>query len=64
MSSPWWIPIPRVVGEAEAVFTADWAHRAFTGNAAALVLSPANSRSKITALITGAQPRSTCTPRN
>ena len=45
---------PTVVQEAEAVFTADWAHQTFTGNASALVLSPTNSRSKITALITGA----------
>jgi phosphatidylserine/phosphatidylglycerophosphate/cardiolipin synthase-like enzyme len=43
-----------VVSEAEAVFTADWAHQTYTGSAADLVLSPTNSRSKITALITGA----------
>jgi phosphatidylserine/phosphatidylglycerophosphate/cardiolipin synthase-like enzyme len=46
---------PGVAGEAEAVFTADWAHRPFTGNAADLVLSPANSRDRITALMTGAR---------
>jgi hypothetical protein len=46
---------PGVVAEAEAVFSADWAHRTFTGNAADLVLSPSNSRATITALISGAR---------
>jgi phosphatidylserine/phosphatidylglycerophosphate/cardiolipin synthase-like enzyme len=46
---------PGVVSEADAVFTADWAHRPFTGNAACLVLSPKDSRSRITALSTGAR---------
>jgi hypothetical protein len=36
------------------VFAADWAHRPFTGNAADLVLSPTNSRDRITALMAGA----------
>ena len=45
---------PTVVGEAESVFQADWAHQTFTGNASALVLSPTNSRSQITARTTGA----------
>lgn len=43
-----------VVRQAEAVFTADWAHSPYTGAAGALVLSPVNARSTLTSLIGGA----------
>ena len=46
---------PTVAHEAEAVFTADWAHQTYTGADDALVLSPNNSRSQIESLITHAK---------
>jgi cardiolipin synthase A/B len=45
---------PSVVREAEAVFTADWAHTRYTGAEGALVASPDNARSQIEGLITHA----------
>jgi phosphatidylserine/phosphatidylglycerophosphate/cardiolipin synthase-like enzyme len=46
---------PAVVRQAEAVFTADWAHQPFSGKASALVLSPVNARGDIDGLISGAR---------
>ena len=44
-----------VARETEAVFAADWTHSAYSGADDALVLSPANSRPQIEALIAHAQ---------
>ena len=46
---------PAAVGEAEAIFIADWIHAPYHGAAAALVVSPINARGTLTALIASAR---------
>jgi cardiolipin synthase len=46
---------PVVARETEAVFTADWDRKVYTGADDALVLSPANARTQIEALIASAR---------
>ena len=46
---------PAAVGQAEAIFAADWVHASYRERTSALVVSPINARATLTALIASAR---------